>query len=1135
MSTSPTVREFDLAGNSLEPGKMLIEASAGTGKTYSLTAIILRLVVEKQIPIEEILVVTFTEAATAELKSRIRSAINALIKALQASEKPKDPIALLYWKPVPDEQVNLAIDRLAGALNSIDKASVSTIHAFCASVLKENAFESGSLFGDEVITNERDLLEEVTSDFWRNLFYGEQEPSYFAFLNTIGLTSLSQLQRTYAQWKKTAPMEQLQSEEPGSFNIPDSYKQLRELSEAFQQAVIDEYKDLVAIVTGNQLSGNKYRQPRKEALMRLFDEIKQADDPLTVLLQFCDAKDRYKYITQENISAANCAKTTMNLERKAFRIGSKLQALDDEITATFADHLGAEIDRELTRRKERINVISFDDMLVKTHKALETNTLLGESLREQFQVALIDEFQDTDRIQLDIFKCIFDTPSHRLYCVGDPKQSIYKFRGADIDTYLDASRSDSGFRKFSLSKNYRSDEAIVEATNQLFTARKDGENTFGDEGIEFRPSAVPPEKTGKGISESAFILRCLGGSPSVMSTAKAVVNEIKRIRRDYSGYTFRSIAVLVNSHDQAQAVANICIENRIPHIRRVDHSVYNSEAAVTMHTALSGILECNRIGKLKAALSTPLFGRSFRELRELDHDDHALNSELDVMYAIRNQWQEQGFISAFSLISTGGNLRGRLLSQPGGEEYLNNVLHLAELLHDHEQRNHAAPETLVKFLAQKHEEEKEAGTETSRIRKATDADAVVISTIHASKGLEYDAVVVPFAWSQPSNDDRDENTRKLYVATTRAKETCTILVGGNKYTPKTALGRILGYTDPETDICALAESFAEKSSGWLQYAGPLGELADAPGGELISTDLVLPEPPSHIRPGLVMTSFSSLSAGIHHRPDSDVLVNDKAAVQQDDKEDIELDPAGKMASKPLLPAGAKTGRVLHGILEKIDFQNPANLEEEIVENLRKEGYDPDAYAGYLQDHVRKWLKTPLNLDGTIRLDEIPAGRRMSEMEFDFPLATFAMQSIAEAIRPEQWPELEEKVAHVHSLAGYMKGFIDMVFERDGKFHIVDWKSNYLEQGYDQDSIRESMLSSLYPLQYLIYTVALDAYLQERVVNYHYDTHFGGVYYVYLREFGKGPGHSVYFSKPKTETITNLRNILVNPSGRRKPI
>ena len=1125
------MQEFDLINNELETGKALIEASAGTGKTYSLTGIILRLIIEKKVPIEEILVVTYTEAATAELKTRIRSAITSVLKDLCCERKPLDTVSLKYWEMHPTQRTQAVVGILKNALVSLDKSSISTIHAFCASVLKENAFESGSLFGEEVITDESAIIEEVVSDFWRKYYYHNRESSYFEYIGSMGLKSLSDVRNKYTVWAKTKPPADALIGATGDFDPEDRFSRLNDLATAFKQAVATECGDLFTIVMENHLSGSKYRQTRKQELLELFEKIKDSPDPLFVLLRFKDPRDGYKYITQENISAASCSRTGIALEMTAFRIGSELHALDMDSSEQFVGFLCASIHKEIIRRKEQRNVVSFDDMLTKTRSALDNSDLLVASLRERYQAALIDEFQDTDNVQLAIFQAIFDTPDHRLYCVGDPKQSIYRFRGADLDTYLQASGQDSGFRKFSLSTNYRSDKGVVEAVNCLFKYDVEEENPFANEGIPFHPARVPEDKNIL-VESPVFVFRKVSDPPSNMGIAGAVVRETLSLVAKTAGVTrkqasgFNSVAVLVNNHQQANAITEAYVANGIPFIRKLDKSVYTSDAAILLRIAFTGILECNRIDSLKGALATPLFGRSKAQIEELDRDDAPLDREMDTLHNLRKLWQEEGFMPAFQAILVSEGVRQRLMSMPRGEEALSNYLHLAELLHEHERKNHATPEALLQFMENRFNEEKQAGTDASKIRRSTDADAVMIATVHASKGLEYDAVIVPFAWSVRSDDDAAENTRKLYVAATRARHFCTLFITQNNTTAKTALGRILGMVDKGDDLWALAEAFAAQWSTWLaaERKAPSCETVFSPQKEV--SRLKFTQHPGGIDRGRVTTSFSALSALSHSRLFAEELVDEKATGQHDHENDDMGKPIIQIAADSFLPASAKTGRVLHGIMEKIDFQSAENHRGEIHRNLEKEGYDPDTYATVVSDHVEKWIQGSLDRNGSIRLSGIPVTRRLNEMEFNFPLEAVLPDSIAHAIKPENWPELEEKVADIKSLSGYLKGFIDMVFEHEGRFHIVDWKSNHLEKGYSPSSIRESMLGSLYPLQYLIYTVALDAYLRDRLRDYDYEQHFGGVFYVYLRGFGEEPGQSVFFSKPMPETIDNLRSCLV---------
>lgn len=1124
---------FNLLSTPLNTGNLLIEASAGTGKTYSLTGIILRLIIEHEIPIEEILVVTFTEAATAELKGRTRAALIAIMDALEFSDSKKDPLAHAVLAQTANDPAARAqiLDRLKEALSQFDAVQISTIHGFCSAVLTENAFESAMLFDSEVLTDEAELRAQVCNDFLRKCVTDCSDTNIFRILANANLLKRDALMKRLADAAKATCTEAYIRANIGSNNLPPdnmaepldaAAQRWQELAHALQQAVAEDKSTLVELFTHPaHLSGTNYRQNRKDAILHMMDSL--AGDPLGAIDDYLRGDEAFKFFSKDNVERALKKNAVIDVDREALRIGNSIGIF----LATLPEDLGTAFDSwalaELERLKRERNVITFQDMLNRTLEALIRSPLLLAAMQQRYSVALIDEFQDTDSVQLAIFRTIFDTAGKRLYCVGDPKQSIYAFRGADIQTYLEVSNSGT-FEKQLLATNYRSDHAVVMGVNHLFTAP--GHEPF-EAGIPFHPSVVPEEKRiANPPVPPAFLLRDLTGQASDAQIANAAVAEILQIQA-HTG-RFSSIAVLVNSHTQARTIANACRARGIPYIRKIEQSVYSTDSAILMLIALSGILHLGRIKKLKTALATPLMGWSIADVLRMDSDDELLNEEMERMHTLRQLWRDCGIMTMLQALMESRQTRERLLVQPGGEESLSNLLHLGELLHENERRNHATPEETVAFLSEQISNGSAEGNDASKIRLSTDADAVVFSTIHRSKGLEYENVIVPFAWrcGKDRTNEKTEGMRKLYVAVTRAKHGCSVYVADGSTTHETALGSLLGIADKKADVSAAVQAIAENSEGWIGYCrGP----ATAPATLALppSQPLQVPQPPRSLPPAHIISSFSGFKhAAAHHKPAPEEVAEPPSlqSDEQDTEEEAILPPADT------LPRGTKFGVAIHAVLENIDFTRPEeSLDEQLRQQLSKEGLGNPAFIEQLRPRFLQWLQTPLLPEDALSLNTIDRSARLDELEFHFSLNGIAKGDIANAIGPENWPELEQAIHALHGLPGYMKGFIDLVFQHGGKFYIADWKTNYLGDGaqaYHPDALRQSMLEHLYPLQYLIYTVALDRYLAHRLTTYSYETHFGGIFYVYLRGFGHASGHSVFHTRPQQQTIRNLSSLLI---------
>lgn len=1068
--------EFILTSTPLPTGKMLIEASAGTGKTYSLIGIILRLIIEEGISLKEILVVTFTDAATAELKERVRSGLVSLRAALQSDTKPTDEFEQTIWHGY--KRNDEAIRRLKSALEVFDRASISTIHGFCSSALSENAFESGSLFDTEVITDENELIEEVANDYWRSHVIARFRPGE-------KITSLE------------------------SFEAPSKLKNIiRELLKIDPAKVKSEWDALCSpLLEFAQKQGpaliealrsdngfDKRRFKARETVALFLEELLKNSPNTIKPAKICAHSNAFNHLTWKKISETSInfkPESAKELCEQAESFNRKYKNRRFNILSDEKIGLHKWASERLYKTKATRNLMTFDDMILKMRDAVESSEILVDSLRERYKVALIDEFQDTDSVQLAIFQKVFSTNAHRLYCVGDPKQSIYKFRGGDLETYLSVCGDETDFKRYSLKRNYRSDKAVIEAVNAIFSYR-DVDHFTKD--IPFTP-AVHPGGDGKQVDEykPAFILRYLGEQAFQSQVAEAVVRETLFFKQEHNPardaslgksedpFSFSKVAVLVNSHAQARAVANAYQAAGIPSIRKIDESVFSTEAAIILRIALNGVLQCGRVKPLKAALATPLFGRTNREIVQLDKDDDLLNKEMDALHEYRRLWQEQGFMVAFQRILSTEKVRQRLLKQPGGGESLSLYLHIAELLHAYTQHNQLSPEALLQHLADSIKDN--PLSEATKIRRSTDTDAVTISTIHSAKGLEYEYVIVPFAWQQAhKNNDPEENMRKLYVTTTRAKHRCTVLLTnyfhGANITNISALAAILGGPKNE-DIGRFAKDLCQRSNSCLEFIEGLPEVAP----EVLERGLQrnalasnIPDPPE-LKPCRIITSFSSLkkSAKEVHKSDGqepalapDVLVEDPSFRHEDDavEPDAELASASGRDADPM-PRGAAIGRAVHSIFENIDFSDTGSIAGEVGSQLEREGFKDEKVSAYLMERFPKWLVTPLCKEGDLRLENISKDKRTTELEFHFPQNGIQPGQVAKAIAPEDWPELSEKVAGIKSLGGFIKGYIDLVFEHDGTFCIADWKTNYLGEAivdYEPEKLRDSMLEALYPLQ-----------------------------------------------------------------------
>jgi len=815
-------RHFDLLRSPLD-GVNLIEASAGTGKTYTISSLFLRLLLEKGIPADEILVVTFTEAATAELRERIRGKLRLAIKVFSGHAGDDDFINGLT-EIIGDNKK--ALSTLREALRSFDRASIFTIHGFCRRMLADNAFESGCLFDTELVAETADLVQEIVDDFWRKNFY---------LASTLFIA--------YAVRHRFVPEDLLRLVSkrllhPDLQIIPDvaavDYSQeeagLLKDYETIRHVWREARDDIAATLTNCEgLNRTKYPKSRIPLWITAMDHFTEAEG--TDLLQ----TPFLKKFTKSEIGGA-VRKDYTAPEHPFFSICEEYKARQDVLIEAYDRRLLAlkrelyvYVHEELMTRKRARNIQSFDDLLLNLYAALTgaRGDDLVRSVRSRFNAALIDEFQDTDPIQYAIFKRVFATGACPLFFIGDPKQAIYGFRGADIFTYMEAVGDVN--KKYTLGKNWRSHPGLVTAINTIFSRRCE---PFVYHEIPFdtvspaltstsEQSGTPLRIWYMGASEAANTGRKISKTTAREIIPRAVAAEIARLltpgreeRSMIDGRHLREgdIAVLVRRNREAHRVHAMLSEIGISSVLSNTGNLFASHEAHEMERVLRAIAEPRSERRMRTALATDMIGLKGEELEALMNDENTWERWLLAFRTYHDLWSTRGFIRMLRNLLSEEHVIVRLMSMPNGERRCTNVLHLAETLHETAVQRNFTITGLVKWLSQMRLSANPE-TEEHQLRLESDENAVKIVTIHKSKGLEYPVVFCPFTWdgSRVRNageplrfhDEKKErvltldigshhmdesivaserellaeNLRLLYVALTRAKERCYLVWG----------------------------------------------------------------------------------------------------------------------------------------------------------------------------------------------------------------------------------------------------------------------------------------------------------------------------------------------------------------------
>jgi exodeoxyribonuclease V beta subunit len=1168
------LQPFQIGNTELEPGMTLVEASAGTGKTFTIAGIVLRLVLELHIPIEQILTVTYTVAATEELRDRVRKRLRSALDDLRL-KKSEDEVLTKFLKGNNIEQ---GIRDLDLAVQNFDDARIFTIHAFCQRVLRDYAFESGILFDMELLTDPMPIFEEAAEDFWRQHFYS-------------GPALLPRLAITYDR----VPTDRIELlwqtlNHPGLIIIPASEpKPAAEIGKEIETKLAEiagewsnSASDVIRILSFNP----SLSRAKKESNFSS-DKIPQIEADLKAVCadyRNADPKALGAISRVSRSEIERCTKSKGVPPRHPF---FDLCEEFRELTARYFHQLDHEFiaftQQELPKRKGRLNVLTYDDLLNRVRGALtgESGPTLGKALGAHYRAALIDEFQDTDSVQYEIFGRIFSGPQHYLFFVGDPKQAIYGFRGADVFTYLSAAGQAS--RGFTLDTNFRSEKPLLDAVNTLFT---NVDRPFLIEGIDYR-SVRPPKKSREGfaslfetttVGPLRFRLLQSADKPYNQYDAETLINQavvadIARLEASGSRLAdrplkFGDMAILVRTNAQAANLQNLLRKSGIKSVLKSEESVFKTEEARETLRLLEAVLEPGRDILLRTALATRLFGLNAAEILSLDSGEAQWQFWLEKFLLFRNQWEESCFIAFFRSVLFDQEVRQRLIQYPGGERILTNFLHLAELLHRAETVERLTPNALCGWLREQIGDTAPAGDE-HQLRLESDDDAVLLATVHKSKGLEYPIVFCPFLWkpgdpknrreilfhdpvnenrltldllkNRPDPDDHDsmasqesmaESLRGLYVALTRAQNRCYVYAGNISGFDESPLAHLLGAASTDLESSAL-QALVAQSGGAINVTmvDPATDQAFAiqPVRKENVEELSARRFSGTVSNTRMITSFTGLTAGrAEEEPDRDAVeVNEPAPETQGGANDL----AG-------FERGLRAGVFLHDILEHLDFQAPEQIDRVVRQKLATHGLKGNGLHEALCAQLQVLLQAPLvtPLEPGLTLSRISPAERLSEVEFSHPITSLQEDQLQEIFvkhgglaLPVEFPKSLGRL-HFRPVEGFMRGFIDLLFRFQSRYYIVDWKSNWLGNrlsDYDETGIQGSMLQHSYFLQYHLYTVAADLYLRRRVSGYEYDKQFGGVFYIFFRGLDPSKaGRGIFYHLPPAALISALRQLLI---------
>ncbi|WP_310625301.1 exodeoxyribonuclease V subunit beta [Limnohabitans sp.] len=1178
-------------------GRQVIEASAGTGKTWTLAALYLRLVLGHQradalLP-PQILVMTFTDAATAELRNRIRTRLSqaatyfdwgAQDRALPSSLQVDDFLAELrdsfdkaLW-PRCALQLNCAAEWM-------DDAAIYTIHGWSRRMLSQHALQSHNLFEQTRLENADQLKLTLVQDYWREWFYPWPAETLQHITPLIGqnpgqlLDTLDEIWREQERKPReavapsTTPTQAIDAHMTWQAKVAATAQVARE---AWGDAVLQALQDAGA---QKKIKGVRadYFANWLQVLQAWATRGEAAD--IQVLARFTTTALQDKGWGEAE-GFAFFAAVADHIDTQAAAPNTLQQ---------IALHAAHAVGQAYTAAKAQRAAFDFSDLLQNLHHAVMADDgRLATAIRQQYPVALVDEFQDTDPWQYGTLNRIYAphvcTAANALVMIGDPKQAIYSFRGADLGTYLQVRADAQSIQHetpeqqdaavHTLTGNHRSSLGLVHAVNHVFMqaeqpfASAQGKIEFvevsakgqepplilqGEERPPFTVWHMYPEGDAEVVSSTSYLHH----------TAEVFADQMATLLNQGAA-TPSDMAVLVRSQKQADAVRQALQARHIPSVYLSDHtSVYQSTEATDLWRLLRAVASPRQTGWVRAAMGSRLWALDLHAVLAITQDEAQWDQLLEQFHQWHTLWQQHGVLPMLHQWLHSQQVAQRLLAQPNGERRLSNLLHLGELL-QHAEQSLQGEHALVRFLGEQIQGDHH-DSDTQQARLETDALCVKVITYHKSKGLEYPLVFVPFAGAFTvekkaktnfAQDDEahdsdaeatsvEEDMRLLYVALTRARrglwlgvaETRLDLSGSiEKHTLKRSALSLLLARLARGDLVAQLH----RLWGTCQHIhiAPLpslqGTVYQAPAPTSAEQNARTPQRTHH---SLWWTaSFSAITRGLVSESKRDEAVADAMTDAQRDvvADATTLPEPESLSAWQSFPAGARYGTLLHDLLEWLS-QNGWPVAHALAPVWAQQAWDnlltrktnwlqlDKTQHAQLTPWLQAVLQTPLPLHALhappLVLSELSSDAMWPEMEFNLEVHHLSAKLLDQHIRAHVFQGTPRPALQARVMQGMLTGSLDLVVHHEGRYWVVDYKSNKLPS-YDAATLQDAVLHKRYDVQYVLYTLALHRLLKVRLPDYNYAQHMGGAVYLFLRGIDQA-GAGVHAHKPPQALIETL--------------
>ncbi|MEG0652015.1 MAG: UvrD-helicase domain-containing protein [Acinetobacter sp.] len=1207
-------------------GLHLIEASAGTGKTYTLSSLMVRIFLEKYLP-NQVIATTFTRAAAAELKSRIRLRLVEIQEYLEPlrSVLETDIHKLVEHESDPLKQHLLqsfaprmayACERLKLVIDQLDELFVGTLDSFSQKLLREFAFESGKIERAQITEDAKAYTRQLIHDVLREWIQLQPQQVIDTLYTVGGLKSVDHF---------VGMVESSLNFSSAQFKLPEmpeielaQRQQWQQQAQQIELSGLAEYYNLdgayYSYINGTSFRNNAFNKLFSESLPLLLKALDTPENVQVFDAYFADARDAvFKFLDKlehqkifkkcpADVAEGFYQHPTILQLQKLCHALQKTQQQFEQLQVYLKAYLCIEVKKRLPQVLQQKGETTFAQQIKTLSEALkgEQGQRFAVFVQARYPLILVDEFQDTNQDQDDMLASIWRHPQRYqkgcMIMVGDRKQAIYGFRGGDMLTFLNAYQDIMAKQghEYKLIHNHRSVKQLVEVVDALFQRQMD----FGEQVVYdpiqagSRPHPALIEHTQINPAPLRW-LQLQEGSEQATQVAwkiQTLLNQAYAKQLYLDAETQQAIgeddiAVLSRSHRQLDEVQYVLERIGIRVNRPSKRSVFDSAIAQDVGALFTALLHPYDEAKLKRALLSRLFGFDLTRLLALEQSAEGLSHYIQQFDDIREMWLNQGFLAAWQRCLNQFGIWQQLVATQSkdNERAVVNLRHLTDILSRRSEHVQGIQNLYHWYLKQLHSP---SDREWELEHKLSNEAGVQLMTIHQSKGLEYKIVFLLGANKAFSEVQKTLNFSTTDIQVPETGQTRTqrvVAIADKNFLQQTELDQhqqralaeqnrlwYVALTRASHRVYAVLEpekgdknkhaglAFWKNQGASFQHPYSLDEalILERPQAlqtqhsqqNIIISAKLLPTQRFYAR---AKTSFSYLAQHLKHKANRvDRLANIDADFEQAEDELNLAELENRATAQPIawikqyFPKGTLAGNFLHEIFEQIDFQRPQTWREEIrrrfkntyqglwsalLEQYQQHFPEQENAEQQLYEWIVAWLaevlQTPLNHG--FQLQQLVTGQYLSECPFYLALSdrVLAMQRVQQLFEEYgiDMPELLEAKS-----ARYLNGSIDLVYFDGQRYHIADYKSNYLgaeQADYQQAQIAESMSLSSYWLQAALYLVALHRYLSVKLQDYDMQQHLGGASYLYLRGMNGQVQQGYFYWKPEDEFILRLDAIL----------